>query len=154
MTMVSSHLGERSIRDICARTGSDRPSLSLKMTKFIAVFLMAFVAVGLQAQQQTPGSYPDGTQNINPGMQNPNTVDCADPMEIGAPECSAQAPGTGQIQNPQSRLPQSGQYDAQRRNRNYTDTEQLNRQPSQNAQIQEPRLPPEPLTEFQKFVAS
>ena len=122
------------------------------MTIFIAVFLLASAAIGLQAQQPTPGGIPDGTQNPSQGIQNPN-VDCSDPMEIGAPECSAQTPGTG-LQNPQSRLPQSGQYQTQQPNRNYTDIEQLNRQQLQNGQIQEPRLPPEPLTEFQKFVAS
>jgi protein involved in polysaccharide export with SLBB domain len=125
------------------------------MANFVAVFLLSSIAIGLQAQQQTPGSYPDGMQTPNPEIQNPNTVDCSDPMEIGAPECSAQAPGS-QIQNPQSRFPQSGQYGAQqeRPNRNYTDTEQLNRQQPQNGQAQEPRFLPEPLTEFQKFVAS
>jgi protein involved in polysaccharide export with SLBB domain len=77
-------------------------------------------------------------------------------MEISAPECSAQTPGTGQIQNPQSRFPQYDQYGNQqtRPNGNYTDIEQLNRQQTQNGRPQEPRLPPEPLTEFQKFVAS
>ena len=127
------------------------------MANIIAVcFLASSVTVGLHAQQQTPGSYPDETQNPNPGMQNPNTVDCSDPMESNAPECSGQAPGTGQAQNPQSRFPQSGRLGAQqaRPNGNYTDTEQLNRQQSQNGPSQEPRLPPEPLTEFQKFVAS
>jgi len=125
------------------------------MANFVAVFLLSSIAIGLQAQQQTPGSYPDGMQTPNPEIQNPNTVDCSDPMEIGAPECSAQAPGS-QIQNPQSRFPQSGQYGAQqeRPNRNYTDTEQLNRQQPQNGQAQETRFLPEPLTEFQKFVAS
>ena len=132
--------------------------MSFKTAHFVAAFLLASATVGLQAQQQTPGSYPDGTQSPNLGTQNTNSVDCSDPMEIGAPECSAQAPGMGQIQNPQSRFPQSGQYGAQqeqeRPNRNYTDIEQLNRQQSQNQQSQERRLPPEPLTEFQKFVAS
>lgn len=122
------------------------------MANFIAVcFLASSVTVGLHALQQTPGSYPDETQNPNPGIQNPNTVDCSDPMESNAPECSGQALGTGQPQNPQSRFPQSGRLAQARPNGNYTDTEQLNRQ---NGPSQEPRLPPEPLTEFQKFVAS
>jgi protein involved in polysaccharide export with SLBB domain len=77
-------------------------------------------------------------------------------MEISEPECSGQTLGAGQMQNPQSRFPQSGSYGSQqtRPNGNYTDNEQLNRQQSQNNRLQEPRLPPEPLTEFQKFVAS
>ncbi len=155
MTMVSLYLSERSVRDFCARTTPHRPSLSFKMSNFIAVFfLVSSVTVGMRAQQQTPGSYPNETQTPYTGT--PNTVDCSDPMEIGAPECSGQRPGTEQTQNPQSRLPQAGQFGAQqtRPNGNYTDTEQLNRQPSQNGQSQQPRLQPEPLTEFQKFVAS
>jgi protein involved in polysaccharide export with SLBB domain len=127
------------------------------MANFVAVFFLASsVTVGLYAQQQTPGSYPDETQSPYPGTQNPNTVDCSDPMEISQPACSVQTPGAGQNQNPQSRLPQPGRFGTQqaRPNGNYTDTEQLNRQQFQNGQSQEPRLPPEPLTEFQKFVAS
>jgi protein involved in polysaccharide export with SLBB domain len=37
---------------------------------------------------------------------------------------------------------------------NYSDTEQLNRFPSQNEQARQRRLQPQPLTEFQKFIAS
>ena len=125
------------------------------MARFVFIFFLAgSVAIGLHAQQQSPGGYPDQTQYPNPGGQNQNSVDCSDPMEIGAPECSGQTSGTGQLQNPQSRLSQSGQSNGQGPNRNYTDTEQLNRQQFQNGQGQELRLPPEPLTEFQKFVAS
>src|ERR1700759_2647067 len=64
-------------------------------------------------------------------------------------------PGTGQMQNPQSRFPQSGRYGSQqsRPNGNYTDNERLNRPQSQFGQYQPP-LPPEPLTEFKKFGAT
>lgn len=164
ITMVSSHLSEKRVRDFCARTTSNRPSLSFKVADLFALFfLVSLATVGLHAQQQTPGSYPDqtqnpyqGTQNPYQGTQNPNAIDCSDPMEISAPECSGQTSGVDQNQNPQSRFPQAGRFGAQpaRPNGNYTDTEQLNRPQSQTGQFQQPLLPPEPLTEFQKFVAT
>jgi protein involved in polysaccharide export with SLBB domain len=129
--------------------------------------MVSSLAVGLRAQQQTPGSYPDGNQSPyqNPyqspyqspyqGTQNSNGIDCSDPMEISAPECSNQTLGD-QNQNSQSRFPQPGRTGIQqtRPNGNYTDTEQLNRPRSQTGQYQRPLPLPEPLTEFQKFVAT
>ena len=59
------------------------------MARFVFIFFLAgSVAIGLHAQQQSTGGYPDQTQYPNPGAQNQNSVDCSDPMEIGAPECS------------------------------------------------------------------
>ncbi len=57
---------------------------------------------------------------------------------------------------PQSRLPQSDRLGTQpaRPGGSYSDTEQLNRFPSQNDLARQRRLQPEPLTEFQKFIAS
>jgi protein involved in polysaccharide export with SLBB domain len=127
------------------------------MANFFVVFVFASsVVISLSAQSQTQGSYPDGSQSPNPGMQNPSRVDCSDPLQADAPECSLQTPGAASNQTPQSRLPQADGLGAQsaRPNGNYSDTEQLNRQTSQRGQAQEPRLLPEPLTEFQKFVAS
>ncbi len=162
--MVSSHLSERSVREVCARITRGWPSPRFKVVNPIAIFfLVSSLIVGVHAQQQTSGSYPSETQNPsqNPyqstyqGAQYPSSIDCSDPMEISAPECSGQMPGTGQMQNPQSRFPQSGRNGSQqtRPNGNYTDNEQLNRPQSQSGQYQQ-FLPPEPLTEFQKFVAT
>jgi protein involved in polysaccharide export with SLBB domain len=162
--MVSSQLSERSVREFCARITRGQPSLRVKVVNPIAIFfLVSLLIVGLHAQQQPSGSYPSETQNPSqnpyqntyPGTQYPNSIDCSDPMEISAPECSGQMPGTGQMQNPQSRFPQPGRNGSQqtRPNGNYTDNEQLNRPQSQAGQYQQP-LPPEPLTEFQKFVAT
>jgi protein involved in polysaccharide export with SLBB domain len=49
-----------------------------------------------------------------------------------------------------------GQYGTQSQtpNNNYSDTEQSSQQPNTRNQVRQPLLPPEPLTEFQKFVAS
>ena len=127
------------------------------MAKFISLFLLASsVGVCLSAQQPTQGGYPDSTQNPSTGSQNSGQVDCSDPLQASAPECSLQIPGAVQNQTQQQRYPQSDRFGAQptRPNGNYSDNEQLNRPASQTGQLQELRLPPEPLTEFQKFVAS
>ena len=149
--MVSSYLSERRVRDFCVKATPYRPSLRFKIANRIVVFFMvSSLAVGLRAQQQTPGSYPDGNQSPyqNPyqspyqspyqGTQNSNGIDCSDPMEISAPECSNQTLGD-QNQNSQSRFPQPGRTGIQqtRPNGNYTDTEQLNRPRSQTGQYQQ-----------------
>lgn len=79
--------------------------------------------------------------------QGTSTLDCADPMLAGTSACSLAGDATispgfqnsPASPNPQGNLPSS-----------YADVEQLSRQtPAQPAPLQ-----PEPLTEFQKFVAS
>jgi protein involved in polysaccharide export with SLBB domain len=126
------------------------------MQKFLVLFLMAVSSgAGSLAQQPSQSPYPDGSQNPTPGTQVPGTLDCSDPSEFGNPGCASQNSGAYQTQNPQLRTPQTDRFGNQtaRPNGNYSDTEQLNRQQSQNGQIQE-RRPLAPLTEFQKFVAS
>ncbi|HMG86799.1 MAG TPA: SLBB domain-containing protein [Terracidiphilus sp.] len=127
------------------------------MSRFLIVFLLVVsLAACLNAQQQpTQSPYADPTQNPNLGAQVPGSVDCTDPSQIGAPECSSQTPGAVPNQNPQVRFPQTDRFGNQpaRPNGNYSDTEQLNRQQFQRGQTQEQRQLA-PLTEFQKFVAS
>ena len=89
-------------------------------------------------------------------------MDCTDPLLANSTECTGQnqVPNNSQI-NPQMRSMQPGQYGAnsQNPNINYSDTQQSSTQQSgqqrnsQNQSMQAP-LPPERLTEFQKFVAS
>jgi protein involved in polysaccharide export with SLBB domain len=93
-----------------------------------------------------------GAQDNVPGTpQNPSgTPDCTDPLLANSSQCAAQN------QNPISLSPgnPSGQNGGQAPlNFNYTDNENVGRQPAIRPQ-QQPTLPPEPLTEFQKFVAS
>ena len=126
------------------------------MSRFpIVLLLVASLASCLNAQQPAQSPYPDETQNLNPEAQIPGTVDCSDPAQAGGLECSSQTPGRAPNQNPQMRFPSTDQFGNQlaRPNGNYSDTEQLNRQQFQRGQLQGPR-PQEPLTEFQKFVAS
>jgi protein involved in polysaccharide export with SLBB domain len=107
---------------------------------FVASCLV--VALHAGAQDNLPGS-----------SQNPSgTPDCSDPLLANSSQCSAQ----GQNQNPLSPgypSSQPGQNGTQPPvNFNYTDNENLNRQTTR-PQAQ-PIVPPEPLTEFQRFVAS
>jgi protein involved in polysaccharide export with SLBB domain len=124
----------------------------------LGILLLAplLVATARPQQQQTPSSYPDSTQQTT-------SVDCSDPLTADSADCSGQEQQVQQNQqgmNPQLN-PQSGMgipdgygNQGQNPNRNYTDTEQLNRLGSLRNQMQQILLPREPLTEFQKFVAS
>jgi protein involved in polysaccharide export with SLBB domain len=91
-----------------------------------------------------------------PGSQIPGNQDCSDPLLASTPECSAQSQ---QGQNPNSNQPLSsplsGQLGNQTRNPlgNYTtEADQYSRQNTRRDQQVE--IPPEPLTELQKFIAS
>ena len=70
-----------------------------------------------------------------------------------SPACSEQNQSPNSLQGPQSRSPQFPRYGTQSgtQNQNYSDMEQLSRLGNSAAQ---PPLPPEPLSEFQKFIAS
>ncbi|HSY35018.1 MAG TPA: SLBB domain-containing protein [Acidobacteriaceae bacterium] len=109
-----------------------------------------------QQQPSTPSGYPSGSQtSTNP--------DCSDPLLASSADCMGQDQGNGQQMNgiPQSGASVPGGFGAQTQNQNqnnnYTDTGQQNaRQGQQNGanSQQQILLPPEPLTEFQKFIAS
>ena len=105
-------------------------------------------------------AHSQSTGGISPGTQEPyNSVDCTDPMMAGSPQCTQQnqgsqySPPSGNQGNPNGypgTLP-SGQVPG---NANYRDNGSLYSQfPNQNQALRT-ILPPEPLTEFQKFVAS
>jgi protein involved in polysaccharide export with SLBB domain len=87
-------------------------------------------------------------------MQNGNVWDCADPLQAGTPHCSGQP--TEETNQPVLRNPGEEANPSQYRssNPNYSDTEQLSRQATARSQAWQVPLPPEPLTEFQKFIAS
>jgi len=126
-----------------------------RIKQFGLALLMPWLAIAMWGQQQSPTNYSEGTQNSN-------AADCADPLLASSSQCS------GSLQGEQTRTGLQGQYGAQPRPAllgeygaqtqnsasNYSDTEQLTRQPSPRNQAQQVLLPPEPLTEFQKFVGS
>src|SRR5579863_9485452 len=113
-------------------------------------FVPLVLAAALSAQQ-IPGSSPTGSST--------NTWDCSDPLLASSPQCSGQS---SEDVNSTSGLPTSfGGLNAagastqpQTQTRTYSDIESLNRQQTNRAQPSARQLPPEPLTEFQKFTAT
>ena len=89
-------------------------------------------------------------QNVNPGAtQNPNELDCSDPLMASSSQCSGQ-----NQQDLNSNLSLQVRPQATPANGNYSDIEQLSRQTADRNQTQQPLPPPEPPTEFQRFVTS
>src|SRR5450631_4129547 len=163
--MNTSNCGERGISECSRGFAPNQPAGSVHKAAFIGVFLFLFsLNLGLKAQQQPQSNYPDNGQNSTTGLQNPSSVDCTDPTYMNDPQCSGQIRDNGQqLQNPQNRYPDNSRYGNQTENpnNNYSDIEQFTRQPynrNQGQQLQpglqpqQERIPPEPLTEFQKFV--
>ncbi len=162
--MNRSNCVERSVGDCRVNDVPKRPEIRARMaTKFaFFLFVVCYLSVSLSAQQQPQSGYPEGSQNSNsnPGNQYENNVDCSDPTMSTLADCSNYGPNSLQSQPSRTQLP--GRYGSTpaNPNGNYSDTEQFYRQPNtqnqptqnQASQIQLP--PPEPLTEFQKFVAS
>jgi protein involved in polysaccharide export with SLBB domain len=158
--MNSSHRGDRSIQNGCPETAFERDRFLLKSFRSKGLLLIfVSICLGLSAQQsQSP--YSDSEQNPLSGMQNPNAPDCSDPLQANSLDCAPLLPGqntTIPLQGMQPGMQQMGRYGAVPTvpNRNYTDLEQWNRQTYPWTQLRQPApLPPEPLTEFQKFIAS
>lgn len=100
--------------------------------------------------------HAQSSQESNPGNQEGQaSVDCTDPMQAGTANCqnsSQTQPILPGVTN-QQRYAQPGSLPVAGANRNYSDTEGFDRTPSGLSQPQQ-NLPPEPLTEFQKFAAS
>ena len=85
------------------------------------------------------------------GVQTPSNLDCSDPLMAALAECGGQQPVA----------PQSGYRNGtgngaamQNGGIHYSDVEGLSRQAATSGPAQQTQLPPQPLTEFQKFVAS
>ncbi len=112
--------------------------------------LLSLLTTALYAQTVYPSSNSEGAQS-------PSAWDCSDPLQANTPECSGQTQqGTSPLPASQTRSQLPGQYGAQSGNpsSNYSDIEQLSRQATAQNQTRQALLPPEPLTEFQKFIAS
>jgi protein involved in polysaccharide export with SLBB domain len=134
---------------------SCRSEFSLRAMRQLGfLLLMPLLVTTVCAQQpQSPSGYPDSTQTTT----NP---DCSDPMVASSADCSGQDQGNSNQQmnqlNPQSGAGTPRTYGAQTQNQNnnYTDTDQQLARQGNLRNPQQILLPPEPLTEFQKFVAS
>jgi protein involved in polysaccharide export with SLBB domain len=90
-------------------------------------------------------------------VQSPSVQACSDPLLAATPECTGQTHDeAAPLPTPQMRSPQPGEYGTQwgNRNGNYTDIEPLSTQANSQSRALQAALPPERLTEFQKFIAT
>jgi protein involved in polysaccharide export with SLBB domain len=125
-----------------------RQLASLLISPFLAVAFLAPV----RGQE-----IPAGTQQ----NQN-NAVDCTDPLQAGSPQCLQQTQGNLPLTPPNATSLPSAQtnpsgaslQNQSEQNPTYTDNELFARQYGQRGGRLAQPLPPELLTEFQKFVAS
>src|ERR1035438_8317872 len=120
------------------------------LTGLCFLCLMCSLTNSLYAQeQQSPSGNPYGARNAN-------TPDCTDPLLATSAECTGQSTEqNGSLLGSGMRTVPPGTLGTQSGNRSgyYSDTESLSR-PSPSMNQTQPILPPEPLTEFQKFAAS
>ena len=125
----------------CFNVGSVRRQVRVFLCKIMSIrllLLMIVPALSVYAQQS------------------PESFDCSDPLLASSSQCTGQTSGEANYQRGPQMLPLSPLNAAQQRspNENYSDVESLTRQRSVLNQVGQPVLPLEPLTEFQKFVAS
>jgi protein involved in polysaccharide export with SLBB domain len=152
--------GARGVIEVSQASSLPKPRFQQTKRSGLLLVLWSCI-VPLFGQQASQGGYPDTSQSPSTINQyNPNALDCSDPTLASLPVCSDQnAYGTSlqgsqsnQLSNPLGRIPQprsTSQTGAL--NGSYTDLDQLSRLGIIQNQ---PPLPPEPLTEFQKFVAA
>jgi protein involved in polysaccharide export with SLBB domain len=109
------------------------------------------MAAGVHAQIPSQNGSLDQTET-------PSDLDCGDPLLASSAQCTGQSQQyTINPQSPQqypSSIQQQYGAGAQNLRNNYTDIESLTQQGYGRNQTVPSLLPPEPLTEFQKFVAS
>jgi len=132
---------------------SRNASRNSMLKRFYAV-LFVFLLAGALGAQQLPSGLPDGTQA-------PSTVDCTDPLQAGSQQCQNQNLGTQlrgtQFPGTQTGTPVLPNPTAPSRGgltQTYSDAESEARQLAAQGRTQQLPVPPGPLTEFQKFIAS
>ena len=133
------------------RSAFDRTTLRARNIGQIWILLLVFSLAALSYAQQS-------SQGTNSGeTQSPNTANCSDPLLAASSDCTNQGSG-GSDQLPTSQSRSSSLGDDPRLGRtpnfNYSDTERLSPLYSTWSQKSPEKPVPEPLTEFQKFVAS
>ena len=148
--MSISKYGKSKIHCIIGSIRYRSMSLFCMAKRFGFLLLLSSFATTAWAHQLPQSMYPEGAQSSS-------TQDCTDPAMANSAQCAGQTQGqTNPLMAPQSRSASQGQYGTQSQNpdNNYSDIEQPSQQPGTRNQVRQPQLPPEPLTEFQKFVAS
>jgi protein involved in polysaccharide export with SLBB domain len=121
------------------------------LKSFFSLLLLITTACVLLAQQ-APSSLPEG-------MQVPNQLDCSDPIQATSLDCVGQHPSELAPFTSQTTISGSNSSQSPAVPRSYSDFESrtgpdLESRTRQQSNPQPQQLPPEPLTEFQKFVAS
>jgi hypothetical protein len=127
------------------------------MLKPLGSALSLFLFAGTLFPQQIPGGLPDNTQSQQ-------TADCSDPLQSGNAQCQDQYnnqkfgiqnqyPGAQGGANPLNPNAQGGPYPGGLP-QTYTDSESQARQLAAQGRTRQLSVPPGPLTEFQKFIAS
>jgi protein involved in polysaccharide export with SLBB domain len=125
------------------------PALSILMFKrFRFFFPLVSLAVALYAQ--TPTSSQNG---VSENPENSTPLDCSDPLIASTAGCVAQQQQEIGQQITATTPGQNGSLPYVP-NRNYSDLEQWSRMANEQGMTRQVLLPPEPLTEFQKFIAS
>lgn len=126
------------------------------MLKSSGSALLLLLFAGTLCSQQFPTGIPDNAQSQQ-------TVDCSDPLQAGSADCQnqnnqnqrtqGQFPGTQGGAIPLNPNAQGGLYPGGPP-QTYSDAETQARQLASQGRTQQLALPPGPLTEFQKFIAS
>lgn len=145
--MDGSAFGTR-IANSCACLGRIRPVLVPRVgERFALLFLMLALAATLPTNLAAQDSYFGNPQSSS--MQ-----DCSNPLNATAPQCAAQNQGQNQQTTPRGQNGAGRGSGVQPGNLgSYTDIANQGQAGQNPAQLETP-LPPEPLTELQKFVAS
>jgi protein involved in polysaccharide export with SLBB domain len=120
------------------------------------LLLVCWPAQKIQAQIPTESDYSPQAGSAT-DTENPLAVDCADPLMATSAQCSESAlPDLGSMANPSMSREGSAVNGiaSESINRNYYDTEPLSPPSTAENQPTGVALAPEPLTEFQKFIAS
>ncbi len=120
------------------------------LKRTLSLFVLPLFAFSLHAQDQSTGG------SGNTSQQQYGTVDCSDPLLAGSSQCTQenQERDYGLQPRNQNGVPgtaPTGQFPG---NGTYRDNGSLTSQTQNRNQALRNILPPEPLTEFQKFVAS
>jgi protein involved in polysaccharide export with SLBB domain len=130
-----------------------------KIRKIGLLVLISSLSAALYAQLSSQGGIPTGGQTGGQSSSSPDLSlpDCSDPLLATSQECAGLTQQESvPLMSSQTRSLQSLEsVDLFRSpSNNYSDVEQFSRQTPTRGQMQPVKLPPEPLTEFQKFVLS
>lgn len=142
------------------RATAGQPTLGAgNISRAALLILLSLLTIPTSAQIPSLGGGSSGTQT-------PGALDCSDPLMAASQACTSQLQQEGvQLNSQQDVLPLTPQQTRSVRpgesvdllrnpGNNYSDVEQLSRQTTAQGRTQQVKLPPEPLTEFQKFVLS